>query len=91
MDVWGFLWIMLALKIPLGMLLWIVWWAVHAEVEDEAPQDDGGTKKTPERRPPPKPRRRRPRGPHGDPAPLPAPPRVRTVARGRSVEKRPAE
>ena len=75
---WGFLWIMLALKIPLAALLWIVWWAIHAEPETEQPPGpgDGGTKKP---RHPRKPFPRRPRrGPHGDPA-LPAPPRTRSV------------
>jgi hypothetical protein len=75
---WGFLWIMLALKIPLIALLWIVWWAVHAEPETEQPSndDDGGTKRPPHPR---KPFPRRPRrGPHGDP-PLPAPSRTRSV------------
>ena len=75
---WGFLWIMLALKIPLVALLWIVWWAVRAEPEAEQPasDDDGGIKRP---RHPRKPFPRRPRrGPHGDP-PLPAPPRTRSV------------
>jgi hypothetical protein len=75
---WGFLWIMLALKIPLIALLWIVWWAVHAEPETEQPSsgDDGGTKRP---RHPRRPFPRRPRrDPHGDP-PLPAPPRTRSV------------
>ena len=75
---WGFLWIMFALKIPLIALLWIVWWAIHAEPETEQPPNggDGGTKRP---RHPRKPFPRRPRrGPHGDPA-LPAPPRTRSV------------
>ena len=44
---WGFIWIMLALKIPLIALLWIVWWAVRAEPETEQRPngDDGGTKR----------------------------------------------
>lgn len=87
MDVWGFLWMMIVLKIPLAMLLWLVWWSIKQppEVSDEEPRDDGGSKRP--RHPPTVPPRRRPRGPHGDPAPLPAPPRVRTVARGRSIER----
>ena len=86
-DLSAFLWIMLILKIPLAMLLWLVWWSIKQapEVEDDEPRDDGGSKK-PRPHPPARPKRR-PRGPHGDPAPLPAPPRVRTVARGRNVEK----
>lgn len=88
MDVYGFLWIMLVMKIPLGLLLWLVWWSVKQVPEpvDEDRGDDGGSKR------PVEPRsgrpRRRPRGPHGDPASLPSPPRVRTVARGRSLQKR---
>ena len=34
---WGFLWLMLALKIPIGGLLYIVWWAVHQTDEPETP------------------------------------------------------
>ena len=79
---------MLILKIPLAMLLWLVWWSIKQtpEVEDDEPRDDGGSKK-PRPHPPARPSRRRPRGPHGDPAPLPAPPRVRTVVKGRAIEK----
>jgi len=83
---WGFLWLMLALKIPLIGLICIVWWAIKQKPEDEvqSSQDDGGVKR--HRRHPPKPFPRRPRrGPHGDPAPLP-PARVRmTRARARSL------
>ena len=72
---WGFLWLMFALKIPIVGLLWIVWWAVHAEpeTEEEPKGGDGGTKHPRQ----PFPRRPR-RGPHGDPA-LPAPRRTRSV------------
>jgi hypothetical protein len=76
---------MLALKIPLAALIYIVWWAIKQEpVEDQAREDDGGIKR--QRPHPPKPFPRRPRrGPHGDPAPLP-PARVRTVrARARTL------
>jgi hypothetical protein len=75
---WGFIWIMLALKIPLVALLWIVWWAVHQQPEDSQQPEggDGGIKHPPHPR---KPFPRRPRrGPHGDPA-APAPPRTRSV------------
>jgi hypothetical protein len=81
---WGFLWIMLALKIPLAALIYIVWWAIKQEPEEaESPGGDGGV-----RRPRPHPRKpfpRRPRrGPHGDPLPQP-PARVRTTkARART-------
>ena len=82
---WGFLWLMLALKIPLAALIYIVWWAIKQEPEQsQSREDDGGVKRT--RPHPPKPFPRRPRrGPHGDPAPLP-PARVRTVrARARTL------
>jgi hypothetical protein len=84
---WGFLWIMLALKLPLAALIYIVWWAIKQEPEDESsPDDDGGIKRHPHHRHPRRPFPRHPRrGPHGDPAPRP-PARVRTVrARARSV------
>jgi hypothetical protein len=83
---WGFLWLMLALKIPIVALLWIVWWAVHSapDAEEQPRGDDGGTKFRPPHPRQPFPRRPR-RGPHGDP-PLPAPPRTRSVvARAKRV------
>ncbi len=83
---WGFLWLMLALKIPLIGLIWIVWWAVKQKPEETpspASDDDGGVKRRRPHQPKPFPRRPR-RGPHGDPPPLP-PARVRTVrARART-------
>jgi hypothetical protein len=85
-NAWGFIWIMVILKIPLLTLCWLVWWAIRQEPElEDEPQDGGGGTRRPHRsrrRPP-----RRPRGPHGDPAPLPSPPRVRTNALGRQVER----
>lgn len=85
MQVWGFLWIMLALKIPLAALLWLVWWAIHATPETEADQnagdDDGGIGHP--RHPRPLPRGPRRRGPHGDPT-APAPSRTRTPTPARS-------
>jgi hypothetical protein len=83
---WGFIWLMLALKIPLVGLICLVWWAVKQKPDDESSSrdDDGGIKR--HRPHPRKPFPRRPRrGPHGDPVPLP-PARVRTVrARARSL------
>jgi hypothetical protein len=89
MEVWGFLWIMLALKIPLAALLAIVWWAVRSTPEPEADagssdDDDGGIRRPHDR--PPRPRDPRRRGPHGDPV-VPPPPRSRTVVR--SCERQP--
>ena len=81
---WGFLWLMLALKLPIAALIYIVWWAIKQEPDDASSDDDGGIKR---HRPHPRepfPRRPR-RGPHGDPPPQP-PARVRTVkARARKV------
>ena len=86
---WGFLWLMLALKLPLAALIYLVWWAIKQEPEeDTSPRDDdGGTKRhrPHPRKPFPRHPRRPRRGPHGDPAPLP-PARVRTVrARARTL------
>ena len=88
---WGLIWLMLVLKIPVAALLYLVWWAVHQEPEQEPGTDggDGGTKVYPHdggRRPTP-PRLPRRRGPHGDPT-TPAPARTRTrttVARSRQT------
>jgi hypothetical protein len=69
---------MLALKIPLAALIYIVWWAIKQEPEQESSSDDdGGTKRRVHHPRRPFPRHPR-RGPHGD-APPPAPARVRTV------------
>ena len=71
-----------ALKIPLVVLLWIVWWAVRADARRRPSSRSGGDGGTQRRRHPRGPLPRRPRrGPHGDPAPA-APPRVRS---GRSA------
>ncbi len=84
---WGFLWLMVALKVPIAALIYLVWWAVKQEPEDtsSSSDDDGGVKR--HRRHPRRPFPRHPRrGPHGDPAPLP-PARVRTLkARARSLD-----
>ena len=82
---WGFLWIMIALKIPLAALIYLVWWAIKQEPEEESSSDDdGGTKRRVVHPRKPFPRHPR-RGPHGDPSPSP-PSRVRTVrAKARKV------
>jgi hypothetical protein len=87
MEWTGFLFLMLALKIPLAMLLYLVWWAIRQTPDEEGvPRGgDGGSRvdDPPRRSHPRRPRR----GPHGDPAPA-APPRVRTtVARARTPER----
>jgi hypothetical protein len=72
---------MLVLKIPIGMLLYLVWWAIHqSDPESDEGHGNGGTKVRPPGHPPSPRRWPRRRGPHGDPTP-PAPARVRvTVA-----------
>ena len=84
---WGFLWIMLALKIPLIALIVIVWWAIRAKPEEPPSSDgDGGIRREHSHRPRPFPRNPR-RGPHGGLPPA-SPSRVRTVkARARRVER----
>jgi hypothetical protein len=83
---WGFVWLMLVLKIPIALLLWLVWWAIRQAPDDagDAQGGDGGTKV---RHPhDPLPRHPRRRGPHGEPLPA-GPPRTRTrVARPRTRE-----
>jgi hypothetical protein len=76
------LWLFLALKIPIGLAGYLVWWAIRAKPEEnEEPHGDGGQRTRPH---PPAPLPRTPRrGPHGDPA-LPSPPRVRKV-RAKSI------
>jgi hypothetical protein len=78
------LYLFVFLELPIVALCLIVWWAVRQtpELEDEPASGDGGTKVRPHppRRLPRTPRR----GPHGDPLPLPSPPRVRTKATART-------
>ncbi len=83
---------MVVLKIPIALLLYIVWWAVH-QVPDPEPEQqsgDGGSRRTLQPRGPhprgPLPRRPR-RGPHGGSAASP-PARTRTVvARSRTPHR----
>jgi hypothetical protein len=82
---WGFIWLMFVLKIPILMLLGIVWWAVRQEQD---PAEDVPPETVPARpHPPERPQRKRPRGPHGEPAVLPSPPRVRTTVKGRETSR----
>ena len=84
---WGFIWMVVVLKIPIAALLWLVWWAVRAEPEpagDESTGGDGGSGHSPRPRVPRPPRR----GDHAVPAP-PPPARVRALAqRSDSVRAR---
>ncbi len=79
-----FLWMMIALKIPIAMLLWLVWYAARAPEPDGADEDRGGGNDRQDPRDPrwPKPRGR---GPHSDPRP-PAPQRTR-IARGKTLRE----
>ena len=75
-----------ALKIPLLLACWLVWWAVRAEPDpSEDVRDDGGIGKRPHE-PPRHPHAPR-RGPNGGTTHA-APPRVRPVlrAKGRRVK-----
>ena len=83
------MWLMLALKIPIGLLLWLVWWAIKQTPEEDGfPQGGGGSKVPRDPHHPRRPLPRHPRrGPHRAPAPS-APPRVRAVvARARTPER----
>ena len=75
---WAVFWLAVVLKIPIAMLLWIVWWAIKDPPVPELGDGGGGLPRDPHPhdRPPQPPRR----GPHS--ARLPAPPaRVRTARR----------
>ena len=40
---WGFIWMVVVLKIPVVALLWLCWWAIQAEPEPAADEsNDGG-------------------------------------------------
>jgi hypothetical protein len=84
---WTMLYLFVGLKIPIFLLGWLVWWAVHQTPEPVEPEgEDGGNKRARPHHPPALPRPPR-RGPHGDPAPLP-PPRTRKVtARARQLDR----
>jgi hypothetical protein len=80
-----FLWMMVALKVPICALLYLVWWATRPPEPAETGSEDW---KKP-RVGPDHPRPRKPgparRGPHGEPLPRP-PARVRLV-RGRTLRE----
>jgi hypothetical protein len=76
---WGFIWMVVVLKIPVVALLWLCWWAIRAEPEaatDEKSGGDGGSGHSPRPRTPRPPRR----GDHAQPTPHP-PARIRALAR----------
>jgi len=60
---WELIFMMLVLKIPIVYLCWVVWWAIKAEPEGDAPGGSDGLEWKPwQHRPGPRPRRG---GPHG--------------------------
>ncbi|HEY1358384.1 MAG TPA: hypothetical protein VGF21_08775 [Thermoleophilaceae bacterium] len=79
---WAVFWLALVLKIPIVMLLCLVWYAIRAEPELEPDEPGRGGS---DRHPPKLPRHPRPprRGPHAEPPPR-SPARVR-VARSRRI------
>jgi hypothetical protein len=81
---WTFVWMMVVLKIPVALALWLVWYAVREPdlEEDVEPRGDGGSGGDhPRPRHPGPPRR----GPHAEPLP-PSPARVR-VAAGKQLSR----
>jgi hypothetical protein len=76
------LWMMLALKVPIAALLYLVWWASRSPADAEPEQRDWRPLRPPSH---PRPRQPRPprRGPHAEPEPAP-PKRTRTVARSQT-------
>jgi hypothetical protein len=96
---WPIFFLAVALKIPVACLLYLVWWALHAEPElEEAPEEGGDHHFHRFRREPKRPRDPR-RGPHApDALPVPdCPPggRMRVItppapARALAAHDRPA-
>jgi hypothetical protein len=80
---WTMLYLFVALKVPILVAGWLIWWAVRQEPDYGEDRGDGGIRS----RPHPVPRLPRPprRGPHGA-APPPAPPRIRPPAVARTPE-----
>lgn len=70
---WPIFFLAVVLKIPVGLMLWLVWWAVRATPEaEQSPPEDGGHRFGRFRRHPRRPRGPR-RGPHApDGVPIPA-------------------
>ncbi len=88
MNGWTFVYLMVVLKIPIALLLYIVWWAVHQvpDTEPEQQSGDGGVRRTVHPRGP-LPRSPR-RGPHGGSVVAP-PPRTRSVTARSGAPQRP--
>jgi hypothetical protein len=79
-----FLWLMVALKVPIAALLYLVWWATRAPEEAGSAEEWKKPRVEPDH---PRPRKPRPprRGPHAEPPPR-TPNRVRAL-RGRTLRK----
>jgi hypothetical protein len=77
MDLATFLWMFIALKLPVAALLFLVWWAIKEPEPETVDEDDGGSRRPDPHRGPRAPRPPR-RGPHAG-EPLPAPSRVRAL------------
>ncbi len=74
-----FLWLMVALKMPIAALLYLVWWATREpEAADEGARGLEKPRVGPDH---PRPRKPRPprRGPHAEPAPRPRHSRARAA------------
>ena len=72
--------LMVVLKIPVGLLLYLVWWAYKAETQpEEAPPEEGGDHRF----------RRFRREPKRPPRPAPRRPRARRDAAARLPARRP--
>jgi hypothetical protein len=85
MDTPTFVWMFVVLKIPIIAALWLIWWAIK---EPEPTTDEDGDTGGSDRRHRPGSRHPRPPrrgGPHSSPVPAPA--RVRTVAKGRRTSR----
>lgn len=80
---WMFLWLMVALKVPICALLYLVWWASRSPDPTDEHEDVPISRPGPDH---PRPRRPRPprRGPHAEPPPR-TPKRVRSL-RGRLLK-----
>jgi hypothetical protein len=71
MGTWAIVAMILAMKIPIFGLIWLVWWAGRAPAS-AGPADEARNRLDPRRPEPPLPLRPRRRGPHGGAA-RPAP------------------
>jgi hypothetical protein len=83
MEAMTFIWMFVVLKIPVVMLLTLVWWAAKTPEPAVPGEEDGGSRRFDPHGGPRAPRPPR-RGPHAG-GPPPAPKRIRTDASGRGA------